>query len=273
MSGWPEDLIALGPELKAAQDRGVDVYVLCFGEAELPVGRAFYHSVTGLQYLQVSVIGRWLLLVEDVQDCLIVQVSGPEHTTGLLSKSPLVSFIVAQWIYHDITTLVYAKEFSRGTGSNLSPEKQALLQAILEWKPGDPGGFVELPEDAPGVWQIFEQIRKRLNSNPALAGEIGGLFEFRISGEDGGVFHIDLRAGQIIVEEAMPMLPDLSGLSAHDFRAMAWSVCLCCPVYQANQVRATLHLRDGSGGYFWQAGDDSCAGLRVRGLTKVYRTT
>ena len=238
VSGWPEDLIALGPELKAAQDRGVDVYVLCFGEAEFPVGRAFYHSVTGLQYLQVSVIGRWLLLVEDVQDCLIVQVSGPEHTTGLLSKSPLVSFIVAQWIYHDITTLVYAKEFSRGTGSNLSPEKQALLQAILEWKPGDPGGFVELPEDAPGVWQIFEQIRKRLNSNPALAGEIGGLFEFRISGEDGGVFHIDLRAGQIIVEEGHAHAPGLVlELSAHDFRAMALGVLPLPALYTPGRIR------------------------------------
>ncbi|MGI6621067.1 MAG: helix-turn-helix domain-containing protein [Bacillota bacterium] len=238
VSGWPEDLVAIGPDLKAAQDRGVEVYVLCFGQVDLPVDRIFHHTVTPLQYLQVSVIGRWLLLVRDVQDCLIVQVSGAEQTAGLLSKGPLVSFIVAQWIYHDIAALVYAEELSRMPDFTLAPEKQALLQGILEWKPDDAEGLVGLPEDAPEVRQVFEQIEKRLASHPSLAAEIGGLFEFRISGKDGGVFHIDLRAGRIEVAEGPARSPELVlELSSRDFRGLALGVLPLPALYTPGRIK------------------------------------
>lgn len=238
VSGWPEDLIALGPELRAAEERGVDVYVLCFGQTQLPVKHVFHHTVTPLQYIQVSVIGRWLVLVEDVQDCLIAQVSGREQTTGLLSTSPLVAFIMAQWVYHDIAALIYAEELSKMPDFDLAPEKQAVLQGMLEWKPGDSEGFVDLPEDALEVNQIFEKVKQRLISDPGLAGEIGGCFEFRLSGEDGGVFHIDLRAGRIEVAEGPAGSPELVlEMPSRDFRALALGVLPLPALYTPGRIK------------------------------------
>ncbi len=238
VSAWPEDLITLGPDLKVAQDKGVDVYVLSYGEVELPVHRVFHHSVTPLQYLQVAVIGRWLLVVGDVNECFIVQISGPERTVGLLSRSPIVSFIVAQWIYHDITAMIYAQEFGSRSGLELPLEKLAMLQRILEWKPGDPGGLVKLPDGAPSVSLIFRQIEQRLNANPMLAREIGGLFEFRILGEGGGVFHIDLRAGQIKLEAGPADSPQLVlEMSSDDFRAMALGLLPLPALYTPGRIK------------------------------------
>jgi hypothetical protein len=52
------------------------------------------------------------------------------------------------------------------------------------------------------------------------------------------VFHIDLRAGQIIVEEGHAHAPGLVlELSAHDFRAMALGVLPLPALYTPGRIR------------------------------------
>lgn len=187
-----------------------------------------------------------------------------------------MSFIVARLIYHDLTVLVYAEAFGDSPGLDLSPEKQALLQGIFEWKPGDTGGLVNLPAGAPEVSQIFGEIEKRLKSNPVLAGEIGGLFEFRISGDGGGVFHIDLRAGSIKAEAGPADSPELVlELASDDFRAMALGVLPLPALYTPGRIRVKGDIS--LAGRIQQllkgrmGGGVTVLAYEVCGLTKVYK--
>ncbi len=237
-AGWPEDLVAFGQDIRAAQDRGAGVYVLSYGEVDLPVSRVFYHSVSPLQYLQVAVIGRWLQIVSDLNECFIVQMSGPEKTIGLLSKSPALAFTVTQWVYHDISFLIYAREFGATESLALSPENQALLREISEWKPGQASSEAKLPAGAPGVNSIFDEMRRRLLADPAQAYEIGGIYEFRISGDDGGAYHVNLTSGLIDIAEGHAQDPELIiELSSCDFRAMALGVLPLGALYTPGRIR------------------------------------
>lgn len=238
VAGWPEDLVAFGQDLRTAQDRGAGVYVLSYGEVDLPVSRVFHHSVSPLQYLQVAVIGRWLQVVSDLNECFIVQISGPDKTVGLMSKSPALAFAVAQWVNHDISFLVYAEEFGATEPLALSTENQALLREILEWKPGQAGSEADLPAGAPGVTSVFDEMRRRLLADPARAYEIGGVYEFRISGDDGGVYHVTLTSGLIYIAEGHAQDPELIiELSSCDFRAMALGVLPLGALYTPGRIR------------------------------------
>lgn len=278
VSGWPEDLMALGPELARAHEHGAGVYVVCLGEAKLPIPNVFYHSVSPLQYVQVAVFGRWLQVVSDLKECFIGQILGPDRSLGLWSKGAALAFTVAQWIYHDITVLALQRELEAEATARISPETRVLLRSVLQWPPdgsgnvevqggsgtaggpgkpgqsGSPGSKVELPDGAPDVAGIFAGIERRLKADPASARDIEGRYEFRLSGEGGGVFHVALDAGLVRVGEgplmeavmgsAMdpvtePMMePDLVlEASSEDFRALVLGVLPLGALYTPGRIK------------------------------------
>lgn len=244
VSGWPEDLMALGPELRRAREHGAGVYVVCFGEAKLPIPNVFYHSVSPLQYVQVAVFGRWLQVVSDLKECFIGQILGPDRSLGLWSRSPALAFTVAQWIYHDITVLALEKEFKAEATTRINKETQALLRGVLQWAPGRsgdmeaPGSKVELPAGALDVTGIFAGIERRLKADPASARDIEGSYEFRLSGEDGGVFHVCLDSGLVHVGEGPLMEPGLVlEASSEDFRAMVLGVLPLGALYTPGRIK------------------------------------
>jgi sugar-specific transcriptional regulator TrmB len=238
LAGWPEDLSALGRDLHEAEKRGVDVYVMSFGEAELPVKKVFYHYVSPLQYLQVAVHGRWLQAVADLESCLMAQMAGPEQTVGIWTRARAAVTSVAEGTYHNIMAIVLAEGLqAQELPPDLLESKRAVDQ-MLAWGPQD--AKVELPANTPGVDAVLDSIRKRLEAAPGLARDIGGSYEFRLAGSEGGVYHVDLRKGLIEVGRGPVEDPGLVlAMQADDFRAMVAGVLPLGALYAPGRIKVS----------------------------------
>ena len=247
VSGWPEDLITLAPWLKSAQDRGVHIYVVCFGEASLPVTNVFHHSVSPLQYVQVAVFGRWLQMVSDLKECFIGQMLGPLKSLGLWTQSPALAFTAAQWIYHDITVLALEKAVGPDAADKINLKTQQFLRSILAWPHDDPATQIKLPDNVPGVTEIFTDIERRFKSKPSLAKGFSDKYEFRLSGAGGGTFHVVWDAGLINVGTGSLAKADLVfEASADDFRAIVLGVLPLGALYEPGRINVRGDIRAAS---------------------------
>ncbi|HHY12731.1 MAG TPA: SCP2 sterol-binding domain-containing protein, partial [Firmicutes bacterium] len=185
-------------------------------------------------------------VVSDLKECFIGQILGPDRSLGVWSRSPALAFTVAQWIYHDITVLALEKEFKAEATTRINKETQALLRGVLQWAPGRsgdmeaPGSKVELPAGALDVTGIFAGIERRLKADPASARDIEGSYEFRLSGEGGGIFHVCLDSGLVRVGEGPLMEPALVlEASSEDFRAMVLGVLPLGALYTPGRIKVT----------------------------------
>ncbi len=99
--GFPSELENISEALVRAQERGVEVFALIFGEMDLNLNHLFHHSVSSLQYRQVDRYGRWLGVVRDVEEVLLSQFR-PDGATSLWTANLGVVLAVTMWIQHDV---------------------------------------------------------------------------------------------------------------------------------------------------------------------------
>ncbi len=107
--GFSSEFNEILPELTVAEKRGVDSYILQYGNEDLGLKNQFFHSISPLQIKQLERYGRWFGLVKDSQEAILAQF-GPAQNTALLSAN--LGFIMALtlWIQHDIAVYVFAEE-------------------------------------------------------------------------------------------------------------------------------------------------------------------
>lgn len=238
LAGWPEDLSALGPDLQDAVSRGVDVYVMSFGPVDLPVKKVFFHYVSPLQYLQLAAHGRSLEVVADLESGLIAQIAGPEQTVALWTRARVLVMSVAQGIYHN-TVMVALDEGLENLELPVSvwtPKHE--VDEMMVWGPED--AEVDLRADTPGVQALLDNIRKRLEASPDAARNIGGSFELKLSGDGGGIYHVDLRRGLIDVGPGSIPEPGLTlTMRADDFRAMVAGILPLGALYSPGRIKVS----------------------------------
>ncbi|GMA48747.1 hypothetical protein GCM10025857_01040 [Alicyclobacillus contaminans] len=69
--------------------------------------------------------------------------------------------------------------------------------------------------------EIFDKIRETLSADPGAAGGLEAVYQFNLSGEDGAVYQIILKADSADVAEGTPAPADCTlELTADDFKAL-----------------------------------------------------
>lgn len=99
--GLPAETECLAPALRAAEERGVDIYPLVYGDATLGLSRLFHHNElnsTGRAGGAVPV----LIIVGDHSEALMAEATSGSRATGLLTRQRAVVLIAAEFVKHDI---------------------------------------------------------------------------------------------------------------------------------------------------------------------------
>lgn len=214
ISGLPADLLLLEQPLRAARRRGVQAYILSYGEVDLPELDVVVHKVTGVQYLQVAALGRWLGLVADFDQAVLAQVRD-EETEAIWSSHPGIMFAVFSWIAHDITMYRFEQHFSR------RPEFARLAES--EYKKLAPMWMLEQHEGPKAEQAALsrEQMTAGLQQRIARYRGQRATIQLHLTGEGGDIWHLRLHARGGSVEQGEAPDPDLVvRMSAGDFASL-----------------------------------------------------
>jgi len=239
LTGFPEDITALLPELKQASERGVRIDILNYGEGEWGLSNVYNHPVTGAQYLQVAAFGRWLAVVRDNEEAFLAQMRGSEESVGFVTNNEIVILGLSMWLYHDIQINMLV--------SAAPPDvlEQAIkmaepIQDIIFWDAH------EVPDVKPELtWPTAQQILEhaRLKMQSSRLPEDHGIYRFDLVGEGGGMFELNISAGGVALSPAYSSTPDLTvRLSVDDFRAMAVGKLPLAAITAKGRIRVTGDL-------------------------------
>ena len=218
LTGFPEDLTTLLPELRAARERGVTIHILSFGDAEYELENVYAHSVSGAQYLQVAAFGRWLAIIRDNEASLLAQMRGRDESMGFRTNNEIVILGLSMWLYHDIQIKVLIDSAPPAMLQE-AMRITAPVQDIIFWESSEVPAIAVEPT-WPTAQEILERTRARLEHS--RISEDYGIYHFELLGEGGGSFELYVSAHSVILAAGAPSSPDLTvKLSTSDFRAMA----------------------------------------------------
>ena len=218
ITGFPEDLTALLPELRVAEERGVTIHVLSFGDAEYGLKNVFHHSVTGAQYLQVAAMGRWLAVIRDNEESLLAQMRGRDESMGFSTTNEIVILSLSMWLYHDIQINVLIDSASPAMLEE-ALRITAPVQDILFWESSEVPA-VAMESTWPTAQEILERTQARLENSRVP--DDYGIYHFELLGEGGGSFELAVSAHNVALTWGFINTPDLTvKLSTSDFRAMS----------------------------------------------------
>jgi putative sterol carrier protein len=69
--------------------------------------------------------------------------------------------------------------------------------------------------------EIFDQMQKRMDANPAKMAGIKAVFQFDISGADPGVYSVAIADGKAVVDKGSSASPDVTiTMASNDFTDM-----------------------------------------------------
>lgn len=100
VSVWDETIDALRDALVAAEERGVRVFAMVYGEAELAVGLVLHHSYRETVASRIG--GRMLTLVADGREALVAHVPERGEASGVVTASPVLCLIAEEYLRHDL---------------------------------------------------------------------------------------------------------------------------------------------------------------------------
>ena len=111
VSGWPEDLDALKPGLRRAEERGVVVSTVVFGPDYDPVGWTIEHRYSSPEAVEADLGRRLLVVVADRAQAVIGGLAG-DQTWGLYTDDPAAVLLALDYVRHDIAVHLVAARFS-----------------------------------------------------------------------------------------------------------------------------------------------------------------
>jgi HTH-type transcriptional regulator, sugar sensing transcriptional regulator len=100
VSIWPDDLGELGPELSAADERGVRIFGMLYGDEPPPAGVWLAHSYRKI--VSDRIRGRMLTLVADGEEALVAHIPRRGEASGVRTRNPVLSLITREYLHHDI---------------------------------------------------------------------------------------------------------------------------------------------------------------------------
>jgi sugar-specific transcriptional regulator TrmB len=99
LSCWKPDLDAMRDSLATADDRGVRVFGMLYGEADAPPGSWLRHHYEDIVAERVE--GRLLALVADDREALVARVPDDGEVNAVRSRNSVLTLIVKEYLHHD----------------------------------------------------------------------------------------------------------------------------------------------------------------------------
>lgn len=94
---WDQEIESLMPYLRSAQERGVEIVLLAYGDAPDDLGIVHHHGMEAKLLEQTG--GRWLTLAAEAAQEVVIGFFPPEGTaTGVWAQSTILSMITQKYI-------------------------------------------------------------------------------------------------------------------------------------------------------------------------------
>jgi sugar-specific transcriptional regulator TrmB len=94
---WAQEIEMLMPYLRGAQERGVEIVLLAYGDAPDDLGTVHRHGMEATLLEQTG--GRWLALAAEAAQEVVIGFFPPEGTaTGVWAQNPILSMITQKYI-------------------------------------------------------------------------------------------------------------------------------------------------------------------------------
>ncbi len=110
VSIWPEEIERLGPLLRQAETRGVDVTMLVFGEDIEPIGHTYSHRFSSPAFVLNYLGYRLFVVVADERQSVIGGATGADGW-GVYSDNPAVVLLSIEYVRHDIAMQLLGGQF------------------------------------------------------------------------------------------------------------------------------------------------------------------
>jgi HTH-type transcriptional regulator, sugar sensing transcriptional regulator len=99
VSTWADELEEIRPALESADGRGVHIFAMLYGDAELRVGSWQQHSYQDIVAGRIG--GRMLTLVADRRDALIAHIPSSGSASGVRTSNPVLCLVTEEYLGHD----------------------------------------------------------------------------------------------------------------------------------------------------------------------------
>lgn len=129
VSAWPPELQVLAGDLHSAEARGVDAYVLVYGEASLPLVHLFRHTPIKLEHRAAG--APWLIVVADHAESLVAEPAPGEQAVALWTRNRVIATVAAEYVKHDIFLMEMAARLE-ARGITLDREMADLQRMWFE---------------------------------------------------------------------------------------------------------------------------------------------
>ena len=100
ISVWPDDLPELIGSLGAADERGVRIFGMLYGDEPPPAGAWYSHSYR--QIVTDRIKGRMLTLVVDGEEALVAHIPRRGEASAVRTRNPVLALITREYLHHDI---------------------------------------------------------------------------------------------------------------------------------------------------------------------------
>ncbi len=127
LSGWPEEIADLKPLVRRADDEGVDVSVVSFGEDPEPVGRTTAHRFS-LPEVVLENLGCRLLVVSADREQAVIGGVIDGDAWGVYTDDPAVVLVAVEYVRHDIAMHLIAEKFDLHDFEQFWTSDPALLR-------------------------------------------------------------------------------------------------------------------------------------------------
>ena len=146
LSIWPQQAPELGPAVSAAADRGVEVFVIAYGDVgDLP-GSVHQHRFSPPEVVEARLRCRISIAVADHAQAVIAG-STANDDWGIWSDDPIVALLAAEHVRHDIALNIAAGELARSGFDSFwsqNPHLEALRDASADGVRSSALGAVDL---------------------------------------------------------------------------------------------------------------------------------
>ena len=101
LSLWSDDLDPLRADLAAADERGVRIFGMLYGQGSLQVGWWQHHSYRETVASRIG--GRMLTLVADGSEALIAHMPERGDPSAVRTQNPVLCLVAEEYLIHDLT--------------------------------------------------------------------------------------------------------------------------------------------------------------------------
>lgn len=127
VSGWPSEIAPLKDVARRAEDEGVDVSVVVFGDDPDPVGRTTTHRFSSPEVVHENLGCRLLVVAADREQAVIGGVVNGQ-AWGVYTDDPAVVLVAVEYVRHDIAMHVIADKYAGEDFAALWTSEPELLR-------------------------------------------------------------------------------------------------------------------------------------------------